>query len=216
MIARAARLLALVLTLPLALTACDEVLNGDFATVTQDLSYEIPVDFPIAYPGASALEQLQNDGEDRFPIQFYIPIDLQGQASWLANSSVVDEVRIVGVTMQISDNTLSTPIEPVELRIGAATDQRFEAPGTRNESFEAALQVATTPVVALQDPAFTGPVQAEVVAANSSAAGQRIAALDFGVGLGTELVIPEGNLPASGRANARFTLDLEFVINPIN
>lgn len=216
MFARVSRLLLLCAALPLALASCDELLGEDFGTITYPLEYEIPVNFPIAYPPLATLQQLQNDGEDRYPIQFYVPVDLSGQTSWLTGSNVVDEVRIVGVTMEIAENTMTTPIEPVEFRVGDGSGQEFTVPGTRNDSFEGALQVAVTPLIELQAPPFTGTQAAEIVSANTTAAATRIAELDFGVGLGTELVIPAGELPEGGRANARFTLELQFVINPIN
>lgn len=216
MFARAFRLLLLCAALPLALSSCDSVLGEDFGTVTYPLTYEVRDALPIRYPPTSVMQQLQNDGEDRYPIQFYIPVDLSGQASWLTNSSVVDEVRITGVTMRIEDNSLTVPIEPVELRVGEGSDQRFVVPGTRNDSFEGALQVAVTETIAVQSPPFSGTVEADIVEGNTSAAGQRIAQLNFGIGMGTEFVVPEGNIPEGGSANARFTLEMQFVINPLN
>ena len=211
--ALAVRLLALALALPFT-SGCG--LFGaveDLGSISIPLTFDLPGAYPIAYPSAEQFEQLQSQGEVTFPIQFYVPVDIAGIDSRIPSTDVVQEVRVSGITMNVVQNTLQTPLEPIEFRIGTS-DASFDIPGTRNQSYESALPIGVTDQIPVQDPTFTGPVEAMIVADNQSQAGQLIADLDFGVGIGTELVIPEGNIPGGGAARVEFTLELQFVVSP--
>lgn len=209
----AVRALALCLALA-GLTGCD--LFGDtdeLGTISLPLTFSIPGTYPIVYPSAEEFARLENEGENTYPLQFYIPVDLQGIDSRLPNANVVQEVRVVGITMEVVQNNLRTPIEPIEFRVGAS-DTSFDAPGTRSQSYESAFPIGVTDQIPVQDPGFTGTVEATIIEDNQSEAGRFIAELDFGIGVGTELVIPDGNIPGGGAARVEFSLDLQFVLNP--
>ncbi|MFT4704455.1 MAG: hypothetical protein ACI81R_002160 [Bradymonadia bacterium] len=213
------RLLTALLSIALLapVIGCSDVLDDarELATLRRTIDFEVPQALPIAFPSNSVMQQMQNQGEDEYPIQFYVPIDLSSQAEWLTSRDIVEAVNIVGVTMVIEDNTLTTPIEPVEFRVGRTDGLTVVAPGLQSDIFAEAIQVSITPVIDAQSPPFTGAVDSEIVPANTAAASAFIKELNFGIGMGTILRIPAGTLPEGGSANARFTLQLEFVVNPL-
>ena len=175
----------------------------DLLAVNIPLEYEIPTALPIIVPGSEAIANLPvQNGEIVVNIPpVYVPIDLAGQDDRLSGgASVVKSVQIVGMDMTIDENTLDIPIQPIELRIG-----------TPDQDFDQALPVAITNELA---PGFTGTDVAEIIAQNSEAAGETVADLAFGMGMGTQLIIPEDNIPEGGQANARFTLRLNIKIAP--
>ncbi|MFT6395919.1 MAG: hypothetical protein ACJAYU_000661 [Bradymonadia bacterium] len=185
---------------------------SDLATITVPVTYEIPRSIPIAFPGDERLAALQNDGADVYPIVNYLPIDLSSVSSQIPGAEVVEEVRIVGISMDVEGNSLSTPLEAFDFRIGE--------PGTEligqevgGADWDSALSVGITDE---QVAAFVGVVPAVMNQGNLSPAGQQIADLSFGFGIGTQLEIPAGNLQEGGVANVRFTLELEFIIKVLN
>jgi len=175
----------------------------DLLAINIPLEYEIPQALPIIIPGSEAIANSPvENGEIVIDIPtVYLPVDIAGQDERLsAGTSVVKSVQIVGMDMTIDENTLDIPIQPIELRIG-----------TTDQDFDQALPVAITSELA---PGFTGTDVAEIIAQNSEAAGEYVGNLQFGIGMGTQLIIPEDNIPEGGQANARFTLRLNIKIAP--
>lgn len=207
-------LIGLAGTFALGVSGCS-VLNetiSDLTTITVPVTYEIPRSIPIAFPGDERLSALQNDGADVYPIVNYLPIDLSAVSSQIPGAEVVEEVRIVGISMDVEGNTLSTPLEAFDFRIGEpGTELLGQEVG--GSDWDAALSVGVT---AEQIAAFVGVVPATMNQGNLSPAGQQIADLSFGFGIGTQLEIPSGNLQEGGVANVRFTLELEFIIKVLN
>ena len=193
-----------------SVAGCDII--EDATTLTIPVSYEIPQTVPIAYPGSERLSQLQNESADVYPIVNYLPIDLQDVHSQIPGADAVREVRVVAIRMNIESNTLDTSLQEFDFRVGEPGTQLLgqEVGGS---DWDSALSIGVTDV---QPAGMTGVVNANMVAENLSTAGQQIADLSFGFGIGTSLVIPEGNIPEGGVANVRFTLDLEFLIRPLN
>ena len=189
---------------------CDII--EDATTITIPVTYEIPRTIPIAYPGSERLSQLQNENADVYPIVNYLPVDLEGVNSQIPGSQVVREVRVVAIRMNIESNTLDTSLQEFDFRVGEpGTELLGQEVG--GSDWDSALSIGITDV---QPAGHVGVVNANMVAENLSAAGERIADLNFGFGIGTSLVIPAGDIPEGGVANVRFTLDLEFLIRPLN
>ncbi len=185
---------------------------SELTTITVPLTYEIPRSIPVAFPGDERLSALQNDGADIYPIVNYLPIDLSSVSSQIPGADVVQEVRIVGISMDVESNTLSTPLEGFDFRIGEpGTELVGQEVGGAN--WDSALSVGMTDE---QIPAFVGVVPAVMNQGNLSPAGQQIADLSFGFGIGTQLEIPAGELQDGGVANVRFTLELEFIIKVLD
>jgi hypothetical protein len=176
-------------------------------------TYEIPRSVPIAYPGSERLAQIQNNNEDVYGIVNYLPIDISSVLpDNIPGANAIEEVRVVGITMTIEDNTLDTSLQEFDFRVGEpGTELLGQEVG--GSDWGSALSIGVTPV---QPAGHTGAVPADMVASNLSAAGQRIADLSFGFGIGTSLVIPEGDLPAGGVATVRFTLHMELIVSAIN
>lgn len=206
-----------VVALGLATASCEVVGDTtDLLQVTIPVTYTLPITVPVAYPGNERLAELRSNGERSVQILSYVPVDLGSIDDRLTNANVVEEVRIESITMEVVENTLDeVAIQPFEIRVGEPGTQILGAEVAGAE-WESALLVGSTPVIAVASPPFTGTVPAEIVAANQGAAASKIANLEFGFGMGTELLLPEGDLPASsGRADVRFTLQLAFVIDPL-
>ncbi len=129
----------------------------------------------------------------------------------IPGASAVEEVRITGVEVTISDNTLDTDIEPFEVRIG---DPGTEVLGAEiaGDDWNNALLVAVTETAG---PGFQGVMDADIVTENQSTTGRKIANLQFGIGIGTALVIPQGDIQPGGTARAQFTFHLDFVVKPL-
>jgi hypothetical protein len=177
----------------------------ELATITIPVTFPVPVPLPLVYPSADQLAALPLNNDNEYVVEIppvYVNADLAGLDPRLEQgASVVREIRLTGVTLSISDNTIDVPLQPIELRIGAV-----------DTDFDQAMPAALSDELAAQ---FEGDHQAPLVADNSAEIAQTLAALRFGAGLGTTVLIPEGSLPAGGRATARFTLRLEIDINPI-
>lgn len=205
----------LVAVLPVLLGSCDFAEENNLLAITIPLTYEIPVTLPVVYPSNERIAQLQAQNERSVAIVSYVPIDLGEADERIANAEVIEEVRIEAVTMEVVSNTLDdVDLQPFEIRVGEPGTQVLGAE-LAGEDWDSALAVAVTPVVAASAPPFTGNVPAEINSANQAAASQRIAAIEFGLGFGTSLSIDRGNLPAGGRADVKFTLQLAVVIDPL-
>ena len=138
--ALAVRLLALALALPFT-SGCG--LFGaveDLGSISIPLTFDLPGAYPIAYPSAEQFEQLQSRGEVTFPIQFYVPVDIAGIDSRIPSTDIVQEVRVSGITMNVVQNTLQTPLEPIEFASAPPT-RELGMQGPRNQSYESALPI---------------------------------------------------------------------------
>lgn len=184
----------------------------DLTTFEVPFTYEVPRSIPIAYPGDERLTELQNGDEDIYPIVNYLPIDISAVLpNDVPGANAIEEVRVVGIIMTIEDNTLDTSLQEFDFRVGEpGTELLGQEVG--GSDWDAALSIGTT---AVQPAGTTGAVDADMVAANLSAAGQRIAELSFGFGIGTSLVIPAGDLPAGGVATVRFTLQMVLIVKAL-
>ena len=186
---------------------------SDLTSITIPFTYEVPRSIPIAYPGSERLSQLQNENEDVYPVVNYLPIDISAVLpNGVPGASAIEEVRVVGITMTIEDNTLDTSLQEFDFRVGEpGTELLGQEVG--GSDWDTALSIGVTPV---QPAGQTGAVPADMVVENLSAAGQQIAQLSFGFGIGTSLVIPEGDLPGGGVATVRFTLRMELIVQPLD
>lgn len=204
-------------TLALGSASCELVGDTtDILAVRVPVTYTLPVTIPVAYPGNERLSELQANGETSVPILSYIPVDLGTVDDQLTNANLVEEVIIEAVTMEVVSNTLEeVTIQPFEIRVGEPGTEILGAE-VAGSDWDSALVVGATPSIQPATPPFTGSIPAEMNTANQLAAAQRIANLEFGFGMGTELTIPSGELPSSsGRADVRFTLQLVFVVDPL-
>lgn len=206
--------------LPLAavlvlLGSCDFAEENDLLAITIPVTYTIPVQIPVVYPGSERIAELQARNERSVPIVSYVPVDLGSADNRIASAAVIEEVRIEGVTMEVVSNTLAdVDIQPFEIRVGEPGTQVLAAE-LGGDDWASALSVAVTPVIEAAAPPFTGSVAAEINSANQAAAAQRMAAIEFGLGFGTSLSIEQGDLPVGGRADVKFTLQLAVVIDPL-
>lgn len=203
------------LAAPLATAGCGIIDTSEVLGVTVPLTYEIPVDIPVVYPGSERIAQLQAENKRSVDILAYVPVDLAQVSEQIAKADVIEEVRIESVTMEVISNTLEdVDIQPFEIRIGEPGTQVLGAEVAGAE-WNSALVAAIVPTVEASTPAFTGVVPADVVPENRTAVAEQIAQLQFGVGMGTALSIEQGNLPEGGRADVRFTFTLAIRINPL-
>lgn len=214
---RRAPLTMLVALLALGTSACG--LLGDASellTIRVPVTYTVPVSIPVAYPGNQTLSELIENGETSVPIITYVPIDLRSVSDELANADVVEEVVIQAISMEVEENTLEdAAIQPFEVRVGEPGTE-IVGENVAGASWDSALVIGTTPTIEIATPPFTGTVQADINAQNQQEVADEIARLQFGLGMGTELLIPEGGVPdSSGVARCRFTLELVFVVDPL-
>lgn len=201
--------------LPILIAGCDFAEENDLLAITIPLTYTVPVELPVVYPGSERIAELEARNERSVAIVSYVPVDLGSADDRIANAEVIEEVRIEAVTMEVVSNTLDdVALQPFEIRVGEPGTQVLGAE-LAGQDWDSALAVAVTPVVAASSPPFTGNVPAEINSANQAAAAQRMAAIEFGLGFGTSLSIEQGNLPAGGRADVKFTFQLAVVIDPL-
>jgi len=193
---------------------CGLLDTDELLTFNIPLTYTLPVTIPIAYPPSGRLSDLRAQGSTSVPIQSYVPVSvdqLQGVDSRLTNQDIVQEVRIDSVTMVVESNTLTdVALQPFEFRVGEPGVQVLAAELAGGD-FENAMIAAVVPA---QSPGFTGSVPGQIVDANRSPIGRRIAELDFGIGIGTSLLL-DGQIPEGGKAEVKFTIRLVFVVKPL-
>ncbi len=188
--------------------------TDDLLNFTIPVTYTIPATLPIQYPPLDQIEQMQNNNERSLAIISYIPVDASSLDSRLTSGELVEEVRITGMTMSVLTNTLEdVNIEPFEIRVGAPGTQ-FMGSEDGGTDWGDAIPVAVTPVVLAATPGFVGDVPA-VIAPDQLGASDRIAQLQFGIGFGTTLSIPEGEFTSGGKAEVQFTIELGFVVSPL-
>lgn len=177
---------------------------ANLLTVNVPVSVTVPGQLPIIYPSNDTIAGLpvQSNGERVFQVPaIYVPgPDIAAQIPALSGDNVIRSVRVRRVFVTVTDNTMPVPIEPIEIRIG-----------TLQNDFDQAYPMAFTAEVA---PGQNGEVDGEIIADNVDPIGQILRTASFGLGMTTQLIIPEGTPPSGGRANAQFSFELEVTVGP--
>jgi len=176
----------------------------ELLAINVPITYTVPQTLVISIPDQSIIGDRPQGADETWTIDIppvYLPdINLAEMDSRLSRgASIVDRVEIVGVRLDVSNNSLNVPIQPITLRVGSPS-----------ASYESALDVAVTQTL---QPGFTGSSEATIVDTNRIAAGEALGNLQFGMGMGTSLVVPAGVTP-QGSANADLTLSLNIRIKP--
>jgi hypothetical protein len=156
---------------------------------------------PIRYPSSELIDgsEAGNDGTRRVPLYVYIPIP---EANFFPDSisdlDLVERVEVVSVTVTVDENSLTIPIEAVEVRVGRSGDSWREA--------DVAATTAQLP------PGFVGEEVGEAVAANQRSLGEVIADGGAKIGFGTEWLLNEGDLP-TGSANMKVEIQFRAIVS---
>ena len=201
------RLPLMVLLLALALPSCELFGDPSEALVLDvPVSVTLPQPLPILYPSARQIADLPVGSDGRrvyeVPPAYISDLDivaLDSEVEQIADR--IEGIEIAGVDVSISANSLDVPIEPIEIRVGQA-----------GQPWSAALPTAVTDTLPI---GFEGDTQAALVADNRDMVTEELGTLRFGLGVGTYFVIPEGDLPSGGRANAEFTVRLILKVSPL-
>ena len=191
----------------------------ELSTVRIPVTFTLPERLPIAMPDAVTVAAMPVDANgNRFlatcttaspdPLDPCLPpvyvgdmnlaeLDETGQLA--SAEGTIDSIEISGVTLNVLENTMNVEMQPIEIRIGGPVADYFTA-----------LAAANTPIV----PAgTTGPVEGSAVEANRAAVGQELGDFEFGMGMGTTLLIPGDVEPNGGTAQAEVVLSLVIVIS---
>lgn len=201
------RLAPIVALLALAISSCELFGDPNEALILDvPVSVTLPQALPILYPSSSQIADLPVGSDGRrvyeLPPAYVTDLDVVALDPSVAEiADRIEGVEIAGVDVTIVANSLDVPIEPIEIRVGEA-----------GQPWASALPAAVTDTLPV---GFEGETQASIVADNRSMVAEELGTLRFGMGVGTYFVIPEGELPSGGRANARFTVRIILKVSPL-
>ncbi len=201
------RLPLMVLLLALVLPSCELFGDPSDALILDvPVSVTLPQALPILYPNARQIADLPVGSDGRrvyeVPPAYVSDFDIVALDPEVAQiADRIEGIEIAGVDVSISANSLSVPIAPILIGVGAA-----------GQPWPSALPAAVTDTLPI---GFEGVSQAAIIADNREQVTDELGTLRFGLGVGTYFVIPEGELPSGGRANAVFTVRIILKVSPL-
>ena len=177
-------------------------LLGQYIDIQREFTVSLPGSLPIFYPSQGLIDgaQIGSDGVQRVPLHTpMIPLDLSSLAGFeVGGIRAIERIELVSLDVDVENNTLNIPIEPIEVRFGRAG----------GGGWDSALPAAAT---APLQPGFTGEAEGEIVAQNDAEVTALLTELDLTFGIGTEWVLNEGDVP-EGRANVKVSMTIRVVV----
>lgn len=175
---------------------------GQYFDIQREFTVTLPGSLPIFYPSQDLINgaQIGSDGVRRVPLHTpMIPFNLSSIAGFeVGGIRAIERIELVSLDVDVENNTLNIPIEPIEIRFGR--------PG--GGGWDNALPAAAS---APLQPGFTGEAEGEIIAQNDAEVTELLTELDLTFGIGTEWVLNEGDIP-EGRANVKVSMTIRVVV----
>lgn len=182
----------------------------DPLTQRLELEVAIPQEVPIRLI-ATDLEGFET-GEEINPSlpAVYFGVDVLRQTLEENNipTGALRSIELIGVTMEVTDNSLAWELADLDIRIGAAPEDIADNIRLA-ENYGNAQQAAQTQPV---PPGTEGTFEATIVEENLESIGEQLASLGFGFGLKPAFRADAGT-PPTGETTLAFTLNLRFTFS---